>query len=92
MSESTVRALHTVSGQVADLPKRIVDHPILGKYLTAVADDAKSYAPELYKPKTVEEFTEKPRRFSLGGLVKEPVVIEDEAPVTSPDDSNDEDK
>ena len=88
---NTVKAINTISGQVAPVLKKIVDHPILGKNLVEVVDDAKSYAPELYKPKTVKEFTEKPRRFSLGGLVKEPVVIEDEAPVASPDDSNDED-
>ena len=58
----TVKAIHTISGQVATLPVKLVNHPILGKYLTEVDDDAKSYAPELYKPKDAEEFAEKPRR------------------------------
>lgn len=58
----TVKALNTISGQVATLPVRIVSHPVLGKHLVEVADDAKPYAPELYKSKSAEEFLEKPRR------------------------------
>lgn len=58
----TVKALHTISGQVAVLPKRIVDHPILGKYLVEVDETAKPYASELFKATTPEEFAQSPRR------------------------------
>lgn len=58
----TVKALHTISGQVADVPVKYIGHPVLGQYLVAVDDEVKSYAPELYKPKSVEEFTSTPKR------------------------------
>jgi len=74
---NTVKALHTISGQVAYVPERIVNHPVLGKHLVAVDADAKSYAPELYKAKTVDEFTSKPRRGRK--RTEDNPVIEDEA-------------
>ena len=74
---NTVKALHTISGQVAYLPERIVNHPVLGKHLVVVDADAKSYAPKMYKAKTVDEFTSKPRRGRKH--TEDNPVIEDEA-------------
>lgn len=42
------------------MSEREFNHPILGKNLVKV-DEAKDYVPELYKPKTVEEYTETKR-------------------------------
>lgn len=59
---NTVKALHTISGQVGFVPARYIGHPVLGKYLVAVEDEAKPYAPALYKPKDADEFSKTSRR------------------------------
>jgi hypothetical protein len=59
----TVKALHTISGQTAVLPTRLVNHPVLGVHLVAVDDKAKSFVADLYKAKSVDEFTSSSRRF-----------------------------
>lgn len=76
-----MKALHTISGQVADVSERIVNHPILGQHLVAVDAEAKSYAPELYKAKTVDEFISKTRRGRK--TAEDKPVIEDEAEAES---------
>jgi len=53
---NTVKALNTISGQVANVAAHIVNHPVLGKNLVPVEAEAKSYAPELYKPKDGDTF------------------------------------
>lgn len=53
----SILALNTISGKTATISEREFNHPVLGKNLVRV-DEAKDYIPELYQPKTVEEFTE----------------------------------
>jgi len=50
-----VLALNTVSGQVSDVPPKLLEHPHFSKYLVEVEEGTKSYSPEMYKPGTVEE-------------------------------------
>lgn len=59
---TTVNALNTITGLTARLPKRIVDHAVLGEYLVEVSDDAKPYASDLFKSTTPDEFEKTPRR------------------------------
>lgn len=50
-----VLALNTVSGQVSDVPPKLLVHPHFSKYLVEVSEGTKSYNPEMYHPGTVEE-------------------------------------
>lgn len=75
-----VKALHTISGQVGLVREDLVNHPVLGVHLVEVADDAKSYIPELFKATTPEEFEKKPRRHRKK-QDEEPEVTEEPAPV-----------
>jgi hypothetical protein len=82
-----VKALDTISGQVATVRERIATHPILGQNLVIVDEDQKPYAPGFYQPKTVEEYVEtrKPRSHKdPEPEVEEPEVaeIEDTAEVS----------
>lgn len=46
---------HRISGVTEiDTPQHIIDHPVLGKYLEVVDDDAKDIVPELVAPKHAE--------------------------------------
>jgi hypothetical protein len=53
-----VLALHTVSGQIADVSPKMMQHPHFKNYLIPVEDGRKPYAPKMYKGGTVEEKTE----------------------------------
>ena len=50
---------NTISGQVADLPPKLLQHPTFKGILEVVDADAKPYVPELYRPGTKEEKTSK---------------------------------
>lgn len=50
------RTRHTVSGVVdKNTPEHILDHPVLGKYLEVVEDDAKPLLPVMHRPTTVDK-------------------------------------
>ena len=53
-----VLALHTVSGQIADVSPKMLQHPHFKNYLIPVEDGRKPYAPEMFKSGTVEEKAE----------------------------------
>lgn len=58
-----IKVINTISGQVSLVPERYLKHPVLGKNITAVDEDQKSYIPEMYEPKSVEDFANaKPKR------------------------------
>lgn len=46
----SIRARHTVSGQIAEVHEDIFNHDVLGKYLERVDEDAKPRLPEMHKP------------------------------------------
>jgi hypothetical protein len=50
-----VLALNTVSGQVSDVPPKLLVHPHFSKYLVEVEEGTKSYNPEMYHSGSVEE-------------------------------------
>jgi hypothetical protein len=51
---SMIRARHTVSGVIAEVPEDIFNHDVLGEYLERVEEDAKPLVPELHKPRKAE--------------------------------------
>lgn len=58
MSTETVRVINTQTGQTGSVPRRVFNHPVLsGGSLVEVEHDMKPYAPELYRPRTTEEFS-----------------------------------
>lgn len=44
-----IRARHTVSGVIAEVPREVFEHVVLGKYLEEVGPDAKPYLPEMHR-------------------------------------------
>lgn len=46
-----IRARHTVSGQIAEVPEHIFNHDVLGRYLEEVGESDKPYVPELHIPR-----------------------------------------
>lgn len=50
-----IRTRHTVSGVIdPNTPEHVFEHPVLGKYLERVGEDAKPFLPELHKPRAAE--------------------------------------
>lgn len=72
-----VLALNTVSGQVSDVPPKMLVHPHFKKYLVPVEDGQKSFVPEMYKPGTVEEKKEQRSAIGLFARKKEEPVKEE---------------
>jgi hypothetical protein len=52
-----VLALNTISGQIADIAPKFLQHPTFKDILVEVNEDAKPYVAELYTPGTIEEKT-----------------------------------
>jgi hypothetical protein len=78
-----VLALNTVSGQIADVSPKTLQHPHFSKFLVPVEDGAKPYAPELYKSGTAEEKEKDNKKFSRKkkAAEEESVVVEEETTV-----------
>lgn len=55
---SSIRARHTVSGVIAEVPEHIFKHEDLGRFLEAVPEDAKPYLPEMHVPREADEAKE----------------------------------
>lgn len=50
-----IRTRHSVSGVIdPNTPENILEHPVLGRYLEIVGEDAKPFLPILHKPKAIE--------------------------------------
>ena len=69
-----VLALNTISGQIADVSPKILEHPKFKDILEVVEVDAKPYVAELYKGGTKSEKAAKKSK-------KEEVVVEAAAEV-----------
>lgn len=58
-----IKVINTISGQTAMVSEKTLRHPVLGKNLVRVEDEQKSYIPEMYEPKSADDFVEsKPKR------------------------------
>jgi hypothetical protein len=69
-----VLARNTISGQIADVSPKLLQHPKFKDVLEVVDADAKPYVAELYRPGTKQEKAEKRNK-------KADKVIEVETPV-----------
>lgn len=59
MENTQALVMNTVTGRVDRIPRKLLDHAVLGKNLVEVEEGTKPYATELHKSQTVEEFTER---------------------------------
>lgn len=59
MTNKTVFALNTASGQVGSVPEAYLTHPVLGRVLVEVPEGTKSFDPEKYQPTDVEGYLAK---------------------------------
>lgn len=50
-----IRTRHTISGQIAYVDDSMLDHPVLGKHIEEVGEDAKPFVPGLFRAGTVAE-------------------------------------
>lgn len=61
MADQFVTTRDTISGVVGVVPKSYLDHPVLGKNLEEVKDDAKDLNQDLHKPRAArKKSSEKP--------------------------------
>jgi hypothetical protein len=60
----TIYARNIMTGKISPVRQRDLDHPVLGKNLVVVEEEAKPYLPEMFKPK--EEKSELFTRSSRG--------------------------
>lgn len=65
-----VLALNTVSGKIADVSPKMLQHPKFKDVLVPVEEGTKPYNSELYRPGTVEEKVEERGGRSFFGLLK----------------------
>ena len=56
MATETVKVLNTETGKTAVIPRWILNHPKFNTFLVEVDPAQKPFVPELYTPKTPEEF------------------------------------
>lgn len=67
-----IRARHTISGVIAEVPANIFNHFVLGKYLEEVGPDAKPYLPEMHRVSLPANPTEDEIAVALaGGFIDE---------------------
>jgi hypothetical protein len=57
-----IYARNIITGKISPVRQKDLDHPVLGKNLVKVDEEAKPYIPEMYKPK--EEASEMHTRIS----------------------------
>lgn len=77
-----VIARNTATGKVVKVPEHYLTHPVFGKSFVAADAKDKDYLPELYLPKTAEEFIESKKSRKKEPEVPEDVAVEDIAEVT----------
>jgi hypothetical protein len=78
-----VLARNTISGQIADVSPKLLQHPKFKDVLEVVDADAKPYVAELYKPGTKQEKAEKRNKktenvFEVETPVEETIEIDPE--------------
>jgi hypothetical protein len=71
-----VLALNTVSGQIADIPPKMLLHPKFRDILVPVDENAKPYNSAMYKPGTVTEKIEQNPTSSVFSFFKKEEATE----------------
>jgi len=80
-----VLALHTVSGQVADVSPKMLEHPHFKNYLVPVEEGRKPFHPDMYKGGTVEEKARTGFLDRFKKLEDDEVAVEDETHIEEED-------
>lgn len=73
---------NTISGQVADLSPKLLQHPKFKDVLEVVDAGAKPYVPELYKPGTKQE--------KESARIVEDVIVEDDVDAVEDNETEEE--
>lgn len=97
-----IRARHTVSGVIAEVPESIFNHDVLGAYLEEVGPDAKPYLPEMHRVSLPNDPTDDEIAVAVaagvltddeaGAIVRARVVNADKKSVDSKSADDDKDK
>lgn len=88
-----VLALNTISGQIADVSPKLLEHPKFKDILEVVEADAKPYAAELYKSGTKTEKAARNSKkeevvFVAAPVVEDEVVVEEETTIPEIEEEN----
>ena len=88
-----VLALNTISGQIADVSPKLLEHPKFKDILEVVEADAKPYAAELYKSGTKSEKAARKSNkeevvILATPIVEDEVVVEDETTIPEIEEEN----
>ena len=78
-----VLARNTISGQIADVSPKMLEHPQFKNILEVVDEGAKPYIAELYKPGTKQEKAagkskKKEQAPVVEAIIEDELVVEDE--------------
>lgn len=74
-----VLALNTISGQIADVSPKLLEHPKFKDILEVVEVDSKPYVAELYKSGTKQE--KATRKSKAEAVIEAAPIVEDEVVV-----------
>jgi hypothetical protein len=88
-----VLALNTISGQIADVSPKLLEHPKFKDILEVVEVDAKPYVAELYKPGTkTEKAARKSKKAEVvveaAPIIEDEVVVEEETTIPEIEEEN----
>ena len=88
-----VLALNTISGQIADVSPKLLEHPKFKDILEVVEVDSKPYVAELYKSGTkTEKAARKSKKeevvFVAAPVVEDEVVVEEETTIPEIEEEN----
>jgi len=82
-----VLALNTISGQIADVAPKMLEHPKFKNILEVVEADAKPYVAELYKGGTkTEKATKKSNKSEI--VFEEELVVEEVTDIPEIEEEN----
>lgn len=88
-----VLALNTISGQIADVSPKLLEHPKFKDVLEVVEADAKPYVAELYKSGTKQEKATKKSKaeevvIEAAPIVEDEVVVEEVTEIPEIEEEN----
>lgn len=82
-----VLALNTISGQIADVSPKLLEHPKFKDVLEVVEADAKPYVADLYKSGTKSEKAAKKSEKAVQAVVEE-LEVEDVSVIPETEEEN----
>jgi len=83
-----VLARNTISGNIADVSPKMLEHPAFKDILVEVEADAKPYIPEMYAPGTKTEKKAKRIKDEETVVIEDAPVFEDTETITDIEEEN----